>query len=286
MSAHVDQVRRYYDVNTPAFERFGQGGHDGVIRRAVWGKGVVSRSEAFRYVDDRIAEELDALHKRFAPPVRVLDFGCGLGTSLLRLAAVTSIEGVGITVSRAQAEIARARSAATGLGPRVQWLEADFLALPSDLAPAHLTFAIEAFVHAPTPRVFFEAAARHLISGGTLIVCDDFLSERSLASVGPDEARCLEEFRQGWLAPSAVTLSRANEAAAAVGFTQIASTDLTPYLELRRPRDRLLSMVVRLGRSLPVPGYRWRSLKGGNALQEGLISGLIEYRYTVWRRGS
>ena len=49
-------IRRYYDRHTRSFVRFGQGGRDGAIHRAVWGPGVTTRSAAFHYVDDRIAE--------------------------------------------------------------------------------------------------------------------------------------------------------------------------------------------------------------------------------------
>ena len=50
------EIRRYYDRHTRAFVRFGQGGRDSAIHRAVWGQGVTTRAEAFHYVDDHIAD--------------------------------------------------------------------------------------------------------------------------------------------------------------------------------------------------------------------------------------
>ena len=60
--------------------------------------------------------------------------------------------------------------------------------------------------------------------------------------------------------------------------------DLTSYLELRRPRDRLISLLVELGRPFHIPGYRWRSWVGGNALQLALQDGLLEYRLLTWQK--
>jgi hypothetical protein len=50
----------------------------------------------------------------------------------------------------------------------------DFLALPFDVPRAELAFSIEAFVHGPNPRAYFEAGPRYLVPGGALVVCDDF----------------------------------------------------------------------------------------------------------------
>jgi SAM-dependent methyltransferase len=282
--AHADEIRRYYEVNTPAFQKFGHARGEIVIRRAVWGVGVKTRAEAFGYVDHLIATELRGLQKQFPSPLRVLDFGCGFGTSLLTLFGEVEIEGVGVTINAIQARTAQERFAAVGAGERLRCICADFLTLSAELAPAHLLFAIEAFVHSPSPQLFFEAAARHVLPSGIVVVCDDFLASRATGHLSKQERRSIEEFRHGWVAPSTVTREDASAAAEQAGFEPQKNIDLTQYLDLRRPRDRALSMIVSLARRLPIPGYRWRSLIGGNALQMGLMSGLIEHRYTTWRR--
>jgi cyclopropane fatty-acyl-phospholipid synthase-like methyltransferase len=280
----VIDVQRYYDINTPAFEKYGQSRHAGVIRRAVWGPDVTSRSEAFLYVDRQIAMELQALQTKFPAPLRVLDFGSGLAASLLFLASVAEIESVGVTISHVQAQRARVRIAAAGMQDRVSCLAADFLTLPDDVAPAQLVMSIEAFLHSPSPTAYFTAAARHTVPGGTLVVCDDFLTSRATGPLRKRERHWIAELRHGWVAPSIVTIAEVNAAADQAGFEPEKNVDLTPYLELRRPRDRLLSVAVLLAGRLPIPGYRWRSLVGGDALQMALTSGLIEHRYLSWRR--
>lgn len=281
---HVDEVRRYYEANTPAFQRFGHGSEQGVIRRAIWGEGVASRTEAFRYVDTLIAAEVRALQVEVASPLRVFDFGCGFGTSLLNLWNALKIQGVGFTLSPVQVRVAQQHFEKAKALADLQCLEADFLSLSDDVAPAHVVFAIESFVHSPSPQRFFESVARHITPGGTLIVCDDFSANRAAESLTARERRTLAEFRRGWVAPSVVTGNEANDAAAQSGFELRKDLDLTPHLELRRPRDRVLSAIVAVLGRLPIPGYRWRSLVGGNALQNGLMTGLIEHRFLTWRR--
>lgn len=277
------EVRDYYDTNTARFEKFGQGGDS--IHRAVWAEGVSTRTEAFRYLDRLIAGELASLSVRFPEPIHVLDLGCGLGASLFFLASERAIVGTGATLSGMQARIARERSVALGLADRVRILEADFLDLPSTLPRAVLAFSIEAFIHGPDPEGYFRAAARYVEPGGRLVVCDDFLAARSLVAGSRRERRWLDEVRTGWLANSLISVAEAEALASRAGFRLCENRDLTPALELRRPRDRAISLLVALGRHLPITGYRWRSLIGGNALQLALARRLLEFRYLVFERG-
>jgi len=279
-------VREYYEVNTEAFRKLGHGRATGAIRRAVWAPGVQSRSEAFRYVDERIAGELRATVERLglAAPPRVLDFGCGLGASLIALAEHSPIDGLGITLSPLQAQLASERILASGLRSQLQCVEGDFLHAAVGGGHAQLVLSIEAFVHSPTPGAFFDAAAAQLAPGGSLVVCDDFECEPGARARTPREQRWLREFRHGWVAASVVPFSEANAAAERAGLVLQTSEVWNPYLELSRPRDRLLALFLALARPLRPGGHRFRSWLGGHALQRGLSTGLIEYRYCVWRK--
>ena len=73
-----------------------------------------------------------------------------------------------------------------------------------------------------------------------------------------------------------ITISPAQVAAA--------GTLIARALELRRPRDRALALLVAAARPLPLRGEYWRSLVGGDALQRCLGSGLLAYRLLVLRR--
>ncbi len=274
---HADRVRRYYDNNAARFERYGQGGAS--IHRAVWGPGVSSRPAAFHYVDELIRQTLPEGTTR----PRVVDLGCGVGATLLYLASQLDLQGEGITISPAQAARAAQLIAAAGAGGRVRCREGNYLAPPADLTGADLAYSIEAFVHGPDAARYFRAAAGLLRPGGKLVVCDDFLTPRALQPP-PAAARWLDEFRQGWRVGSLVSVEQARDLAGAAGLVPAQDLDLTPYLELRRPRDRLISLLVALARPLRIDRDYWQSLVGGNALQRALGAGYLSYRFLVFER--
>jgi SAM-dependent methyltransferase len=277
---HTELVRRYYDNNTAVFDRLGRGG--GSIHRAVWGPGVSTRPEAFHYVDELI---LGNLPPDVARPA-VVDLGCGLGASLLYLASRTDMTGEGITISPLQAERATRRIADMGAAERIRCREGNYLSVPHDLAgAADLAFSIEAFVHGPDASGYFREAARTLRPGGRLIVCDDFLAAGA-TSATPRAARRLDQFRTGWRAGSLLTIEHVRTLAAAHGLTLVSDLDLTPHLELRRPRDRWISVLVTAGRPLRIPGEYWQSLVGGDALQWCLTEGALQYRVLRFDRAA
>ncbi len=278
-AGHVQRVRRYYDNNTGAFERRGHGGAS--LHRTVWGPAVSTRKAAAHYVDDLI---LDALPPDVATPT-IVDLGCGLGASLLYLAGRVALKGEGITISPLQAARAATMVAEAGLADRVRCREANYLSLPDDLAGrADLTFSIEAFLHGPDPDGYFREAARTLRPGGRLVICDDFLTSAD-PPASPREARWLEEFRTGWRVGSLVTVHQVRTLAAAHGLALVRDIDLTGMLELRRLRDRWVSVLLACGRVFRPDGDYWHSLVGGNALQRALIHGLLSYRLLVLHTG-
>jgi cyclopropane fatty-acyl-phospholipid synthase-like methyltransferase len=275
-AGHAQGVRRYYDKNATVFERLGQGGAS--IHRAVWAPGVTTRAAAMHHVDELLLGMLDGDRPT------VVDLGCGLGASLLYLAERVDIVGEGITISPRQAARASELVAAAGAGDRVRCREGNYLAVPADLAAtADLTFSIEAFVHSPDADGYFREAARTLRPGGRLVVCDDFLasSEPPASARG---ARWLAEFRSGWHVGSLLTVAQVSAIAAGHGLHLVRDQDLTPYLELRRPRDRVITALVALGRPLRPGNEYWLSLLGGNALQLALTHGLLHYRFLEFRR--
>ena len=273
------QIRHYYDRNTPAFVRLGQGGSLGAIHRAVWGPGVQDRAQAFRYVEDQIA----ALLATITPAdrlVHVVDLGCGIGASLGYLAERLPIRGTGVTISPVQARIAQERIRASGLGDRVAVVEGDYTSLPAGIAPADLAYAIESFVHGPSAERFFGEAARVVRPGGLLVVCDDVLR----ASGERRAARAVEQFVRGWHVNSLLPREQLRALASASGFAHEETRDLTPFLELQRSRDRVIAVLAGIAGALPVLATRMAPLVGGSALQTCLTRGWIAYDFAVFRR--
>lgn len=276
---HADDVANYYDANTRRFLRFGQGGDVGAIHRAVWGPGVQTRAQAFRYVDDRLLGLIPPDAKR------VLDLGCGVGASLEHLAKQRDVEGVGVTLSGVQAELANERFARAGLSERVVCRQADFTQLPDDLGTFDFAYGIESFLHSPSAEAFFSEAARVCNPGATLAICDDFAAEAlEDGKLSFREARWAREFRAGWNVGSLLSVRRTCEIAKTHGFERVLDDDLTPAVELRRPRDLAITAMVRLGRHVPTRNPWWLNLLGGNALQMLLVRRLVNYRLVAWRK--
>jgi SAM-dependent methyltransferase len=264
-----DAVARYYDENTRRFLARGEGGAEGAIHRAVWAAGVQSASEAVHYVDELLLREVEALG---VDRPRLLDLGCGVGASLAYLLERTEGEGIGVTLSRVQAEIARERAAGAAT-----FIEGDFetAELPPDV---DLAFGIESFVHAADVGRLFANASASLRPGGRLALCDDFLAP------GAAGDPWVEEFRRGWHAPSLQTPDDADELAGGRGLALVSDRDLTHELDLDRPRDRAIRLVAAAGRALGLRSPGFMALLGGNALTQCLKRGLVTYRFRVWEK--
>lgn len=274
-------VRRYYDRHTRGFLAFGEGGRLGAIRRAVWAPGVSSSDGAFHFVDDLVADAIVSRPDRPAAP-HVVDLGCGVGGSLLRLTTrVSRARGTGVTLSRLQARLAAQRFDEAGAGARVTCLIANFEALPIAAASADAVCAIESFAHAQDPARFFVEAARALRPGGLLAVCDDFLR--------PSRERAAERWvdllRRSWRLNTLITTDAAIGAAARAGLSHRSTTTLTPWLNVDRLRDRVLAVLAHALGWLPSASDRFGHLVGGNALRRCLAGGWIGYDLLLFERG-
>ena len=276
----VEEIRRYYDRNTPAFVVLGQGGSVGAIHRTVWGPGVRTSDEAFRYVEDQITERLRRLPLENDEPY-VVDLGCGVAASLCHLAErLPNIRGTGITLSPVQAQFAKQRIQQAGLSGRVTCVEGDFNDLPASVPPADLAYAIESFVHGPDPAGFFEQCRRLIRPGGLIVICDDFRRPTMDAAA----ASAIERFKRGWHINTLLDRSELQALARDAGFDHESTIDLSPYLELNRPRDRAIKILIGLTGWVPVLWSRFDHLAGGSALQKCLERGWIGYDLAVFRR--
>lgn len=272
MSEDVDRVRAYYDHNTASFLQTGEGGAS--IRRAVWAPGVTSREDAFRTVDRRILEAI-------TPGARVADLGCGVGSSLLWLSSRARFDGIGLTLSGVQAKHFSEHIARTGLSDRLRCFEGSYVAPPAELRDVELAFAVESFIHAPSAEAFFAGVAPRLKAGARLLVLDDFL-EREPVTLA--ERRTVDDVRTGWLANTLLLPSQVSERARAAGLELIENEDWTPWLELGRPRDRLLAGFVFFARPLRSKSWLLQSWVGGVALQRALSQRLVCHRLLTFRK--
>lgn len=290
-------VQQYYDVHTPGFLRSGHGAEAQAIHRAVWAPGVQSRNEAIEYPNACVLALARTENAR-----RVVDLGCGVGGTLRYLAtrlategsdgdgAVPSIQFGGLTISPVQWTTGQQLTSAI---PNIALKVGDFhdaTAVCSFFGAegADLAFGIESFLHSDAPEQFFAAAGGALRTGGLLVLIDDFLTTASVQSTARTaaqsaDARDRTDFARGWRTGRLRTVETTAELAAACGLQLEANTDLTPYLQLGRPRDRLFEFIAPLLRTISVD--RFGFITGGVALQRLLRRGELSYNVLVMRKG-
>jgi SAM-dependent methyltransferase len=190
------------------------------------------------------------------------------------------MRATGVTLSPVQVRLAAERIRARGLSDRVTCIEGDYTQLPDGIEAADLAFAIESFVHGPAPDRFFAETARLVRPGGVLVICDDLRRD----TADPQAPRALERFARGWHINSLLTRETLYGLAGDAGFVHDATIELTPWLELGRPRDRVVAALVAMFGWLPLEQSRFGMLAGGSALQTCLRRGWIGYDLMRFRR--
>ncbi|WP_165944341.1 methyltransferase domain-containing protein [Micromonospora sp. KC213] len=183
-----------------------------------------------------------------------------------------------------QAEIAAKRLAREGLTDRCQVICADFAELPVE--PHYdAMVAVEAVVHSPSLENLLPSLADRLRSGGRLILCDDWLTDKDRGLAARE--RCLDQFRAGWRVGSLHTVAELVAMSERAGLRLVEDLDLTSYLRLGRPRDHVIRLAV--DATVVVPRLRdrlvempfWANMIGGSALQAALSRRWLEYHLIV-----
>ena len=273
--ADSNAVKSFYENNTRRFLKWGAGRETGVIHREVWGEGVKTKTQALHYCHDLLIAELPQGHVN---PIRVLDLGCGIGSSLIYLClqAEADLEGVGVTISPLQVERARQNARSNGMSQQCSFIEADFSKLPN-IGTFDFVYSIEAFVHAPNAVQYFEQVSRVLNPGGRLCIIDDILEATS-----PEPE--IDRFREGWQIGSLCSIAEIDQLAASVGLTTKGDIDLTAYLNLGRPRDWFIKGMLAMPGVNPATSPYIKSLDGGDALQQCLKNGWVSYRLLTFEK--
>ncbi|QSB13393.1 class I SAM-dependent methyltransferase [Natronosporangium hydrolyticum] len=218
---------------------------------------------------------------------RLLDLGCGVGATMVRLAQATQAQVTGVTISRVQAEVGEKRLATAGVADRCEIICLDFAELPTE-PRYHAMVGIESIVHSPSVADLVMTLASRLHPGGRLILCDDWATDKDRGVAARE--RCLAQFRAGWRIGSLHTVAEFAGLAERAGLRLREDLDLTSYLRLGRPRDRLVNVALGAVRALPRVRDRvvdipfWANMIGGSALQQGLSRRWLEYRLLLLER--
>lgn len=299
----MSDVGAYYDSNTRAFLRFGKG-RTRAIHRALRAPGVRSIHEAYHVVEEMILTELETIigdggvsaeRSTRRPPI-VADLGCGVGASIDYLSERLTAEGsrsarfIGITLSEVQASLA-AKTHPVVAGDFTEDEPYRELLRGEKLAAAYL---VESWNHALDASRLLDRIAEHMRPGGLLAICDDIprdtiFDERTLST---REKRLVAEFRRGWHVQTFLPVSEIAGLAREHGFEYLRCDDMSSWVVLDRPRDRLVRLAAGIARSLDrdhraKKRFRspwWDNIRGGDALQQLEKLGLMSYQLCFFRR--
>lgn len=272
--AKKSAVEEYYDRNTRRFLKYGRGGEALAIHRELWGPGVTSRQEAIVYVNRLVLEQLNK-HLGPAADHHIVDLGCGAGGTIFWLSQRRNDRYTGVTISGAQVELAEHHAERISAN-NCRFVKADFTNLP-DIGKIDAAFAIESFLHAPDASSFFRGIAPALNPGGFLIICDDFLAEKSK---GRTSRYWANRFKQGWHANNLITVEQAAEKAREEGFQLIEAINLSAYIRPYYPK--FILFLLQWLTHLPIKSPFWANLSGGTALQVCLKNRWIDYEMLVF----
>lgn len=212
-------------------------------------------------------------------PLRVLDAGCGLGGTMMAIAAARDASCVGVTLSPSQVQAANAEAGRRGLGDRVQATVCSYDSPPP--GPYDVVVAIESLAHSPDPSRTIAALAHCLAPGGVLLVVDD-MPEPS-AQGAPD----LQTFKAGWQCPVLWSAEDYRQAFDRLALEGVDMRDLTLHVRPRSlPAIALLTALNRAAAWVPSEGFRHMlaSYRGGLALERLTRRGQVRYQLLVARK--
>jgi cyclopropane-fatty-acyl-phospholipid synthase len=123
-------------------------------------------------IDEAQRAKLDLICRklRLRPGHRFLDVGCGWGALIIHAVQHYGVTALGITLSEAQATLARERIAAAGLADRCRVEIRDYRALPPDMKFDRIaSVGMIEHVGADHLDAYFAALSRALVPGGLLL---------------------------------------------------------------------------------------------------------------------
>lgn len=226
-------------------------------------------------IHDLLAEALP-----LARLTHIADLGCGLGGTMIALAAHGTAKLTGLTLSERQAAIGRRAIARAGLADRVEILVGDYDELPEGRFDAAI--AIESLAHSHDPAATLRAVTARLTPGAWLAIVDDV---PAAAARGTSD---LAVFQHGWRLPVLCGAAELETALHECNLALVVDRDLTAEV---RPRSlKRIGVLERINRVLhrvaPAAGLRrlLDSMHGGLALERLYRHGLMSYRLLIARK--
>ncbi|MEV0643936.1 methyltransferase domain-containing protein [Phytomonospora sp. NPDC050363] len=157
-------IAAFYDNTVDAFDTL----FDGSIHTGYWAEGASTLTEAQRALTDLV---LDA-QTIPSDGGRLLDLGCGQGGPALYAAERLGVGVFGVTLSPAQARLAKATAEDSGASARAEFHVMDMSAMSLPDASFDGAYAMESVFHVADKTAAFTEILRVLKPGATLAIAD------------------------------------------------------------------------------------------------------------------
>jgi len=232
-------VIRLYEQVFPELVGFGRDPASRAMHLGFWHGATRNHREALENEDRSLARIAG-----IGAGDRVLDAGCGYGTSALWLAREAGAEVVGVDLAPGHVARARRLAVQAGLADRVGFYHRDFRRTGFADGSFDVVWAVESVCQAADGAGFLAEVHRLLKPGGRLVLADLFRTTRCM---GEEEEALLRRCLSGWAIADLPTGEELCGAAEEVGFSHVGLEDATAEVW---PSSRRLHRRARLG--LPV----------------------------------
>jgi cyclopropane-fatty-acyl-phospholipid synthase len=199
-------VRYHYDVGNEFFALFLD--ESMTYSCAIFSRGAKTLEEAQHTKLDLVASKLD-----LKPGMRLLDVGCGWGSFSIHAARNYGVTVTGVTISPAQAELAREKVAEAGLADQVEIRVADYRQLPRSSFDAIASIGMSEHVGDSQIDLYAKSLFELLRPGGVLL-------NHAIAALDPEDQPLEDLFSTRYVFPDGepLPLSRVQLAVERAGF--------------------------------------------------------------------
>lgn len=214
MANEREKIATYYDIGQKWYSR---GWSDNALHYGFWYPETKSLEEALQNQNDEVMELL-----QLKDGLKILDCGCGVGGTALKIARRYAVHATGLTLSKVQHAIAVQKAADEGLTDRLTFAVGDYHHTGFPDASFDRVYGIESICYADPKLRFLQEAFRVLRPGGRLVVSDGFLHRRPTT---PRDVNAYRKWCEGWHVPGLATMDEFRGLLEACGFRQVQCID-------------------------------------------------------------